>query len=91
MNKRKLSNQHLSELRESKEAIKRARDILNYQKPQHPPNIYFIRRKPQLMNKYLDPKEMDQIVQEVPDDLKHNYQLFKITAEEKKIQDEVAA
>ena len=32
----------------------RAQKLLNYRKPEHPPDIYFIRRKPELLDKYLD-------------------------------------
>ena len=53
---------------------KRARSILNYRQPQHPPDIYYIRRTPDLLSKYLhDDDEMQKVVENVPESLRHNY------------------
>lgn len=37
--------------------------MLNYREPQHPPDVYFIRRNPEMVKKYLDPKEMQTLIQ----------------------------
>ena len=49
--------------------------LLNHRKPEHPPDIYFIRRNPKLLDKYLDPVEMDGLVREAAPRLKVNYNL----------------
>ena len=66
-------------------ARKRALGLLNHRKPEHPPDIYFIRRKPELLDKYLDQTEMDSLVKEAPAKFKLNYNLFKLDPEEKEI------
>jgi hypothetical protein len=58
---------------------------LNYRKPEHPPDIYFIRRNPQLLDKYLDQEEMDALIKEAPPKFKLNYNLFKLDPIEKEI------
>ena len=61
------------------DARKRARSILNYREPQHPPDIYYIRRTPDLLNRFLhDDEEMNKVVENVPENLKHNYEIFKL-------------
>jgi hypothetical protein len=67
----------------------RAKKILNYRKPEHPPDIYFIRRKPELLDKYLDHTEMNQIIKEAQPKFKLNYNLFALSPEEKTIQNEL--
>jgi hypothetical protein len=37
----------------------RALSLLNESRPEHPPDIYFIRRNEKLLDKYLDQEEMD--------------------------------
>ena len=59
--------------------------MLNYKKPEHPPDIYFIRRKPELLDKYLDESEMNDLVKEAPQKFKLNYNLFRLDPQEKKI------
>lgn len=66
-------------------ARKRALNLLNHRKPEHPPDIYFIRRKPELLDKYLDQSEMDSLVKEAPAKFKLNYNLFKLDPQEKEI------
>jgi hypothetical protein len=58
---------------------------LNHRKPEHPPDIYFIRRKPELLDKYLDTQEMDTLVKEAPNKFKLNYNLFRLDPQEKDI------
>ena len=58
---------------------------LNLGKPQHPPDIYFIRRNPQLLEKYLNPKEMEALINEASPKFKFNYNLFKLDPLEKEI------
>lgn len=38
---------------------KQALNKLNYRKPQHPPDIYFIRRNADFLTRYMDPQEMN--------------------------------
>jgi hypothetical protein len=66
-------------------ARQRALKLLNHRKPEHPPDIYFIRRKPELLDKYLDNSEMDSLVKEVPPKFKLNYNLFRLDPQEKNI------
>ena len=47
-------------------ARKRAVRLLNLKKPQHPPDIYFIRRNVNLLEKYLDDHEMEDVVNNAP-------------------------
>lgn len=42
----------------------RAKNLLNEKKPQYPPAVFYIRRTPHLLEKYLDKKEMDKIIAE---------------------------
>ena len=51
-------------------ARKRALTLLNHRKPEHPPDIYFIRRKPELLEKYLDKTEMETLVNDAPEKYK---------------------
>ena len=57
--------------------------MLNKSKPEHPPDIYFIRRNDRLMEKYLDQDEMKQLVKEADPRLKNNYNLFRLDQQEK--------
>jgi tRNA nucleotidyltransferase (CCA-adding enzyme) len=43
-------------------ARKRALQLLNTQKPEHPPDIYYIRRNDKLLAKYLDKDEFDILI-----------------------------
>ena len=61
-------------------SIKEIIDTLNYHKPQHPPDIYFIRRNPKFLKKYLDPIEMDGIIKDAKN--KKNYEMFKLDPKE---------
>lgn len=46
----------------------RAKKILNFHKPEYPPEIYYIRRTPALMDKYLRNKEeLNQVVRDAPE------------------------
>ena len=66
-------------------ARKQALKLLNGRRPEHPPDIYFIRRKPELLDKYLDDEEMQDLVREAPPKFKLNYNLFRLDPEEKQI------
>ena len=57
--------------------------MLNQRKPEHPPDIYFIRRNPDLLDKYLDEKEMELLVKDAPAKFKLNYNLFRLDPQEK--------
>ena len=67
----------------------RASKLLNYRKPEHPPDIYFIRRKPELLDKYLNNKEMELLIRDAPQEVKKNYNIFKLDPIEKKISNEL--
>lgn len=43
-------------------ARKRALHLLNSRVPEHPPEVYFIRRNDQLIDKYLDPNAMEDLI-----------------------------
>ena len=58
---------------------------LNYRKPEHPPDIYFIRRNFKFLEKYLDPMEMNSLKNEASPKLKSNYDLFSLDPKEKVI------
>ena len=73
----KYNFQTVFELRESV-ARGRALKLLNGKKPQHPPDIYFIRRQPDLLDKYLDQEEMQDLVNVAPNKSKLNYNLFSL-------------
>ena len=63
-------------------ARKRALHLLNNCKPEHPPDIYFIRRNDRLMDKYMDKDEMKQLIKEADPRLKNNYNLFRLNKKE---------
>ena len=56
----------------------RAIRMLNHKKPQHPPDIYFIRRNPDLFRMYRDPREFQKLKAEAPQCNKHMYELFDL-------------
>ena len=64
-------------------ARRRACNLLNYRKPEHPPDIYFIRRKPHMLDKYLDKQEMHSIINDAPNKYRLNYELFQLDPQEK--------
>ena len=70
---------------DTNEARKRAVQLLNHRKPEHPPDIYFIRRNPALLDRYLDNEEMDQLIKDAAPRLKVNYRLFSLDPQEKDI------
>ena len=70
---------------QQKLAANRAVQLLNHRKPEHPPDIYFIRRNPKLLDKYLNPVEMESLVKEAAPRLKVNYNLFGLDPQEKEI------
>ena len=59
----------------------RAIMMLNHRKPQHPPDIYFIRRNPLLLSKYKDPNNFEQLRNDAPTINKHTYELFDLNEE----------
>ena len=63
----------------------KAIQVLNYRKPEHPPDIYFIRRNYRFLERYLDPTEMQNLKNEAAPKLKTNYDLFKLDPKEKRI------
>lgn len=36
--------------------------MLNHREPQYPPDVYYIRRNPDLVKKYLDPGELEGLI-----------------------------
>ena len=77
LSENKHHTQTVFEMQESV-ARQRALKLLNHRKPEHPPDIYFIRRKPELLDKYLDQQEMEMLVREAPPKFKLNYNLFRL-------------
>jgi len=63
----------------------RAVSLLNYKKPEHPPDIYFIRRNQALLNKFMDDDEMNKLVRDAAPRYRNNYKLFELDPREKKI------
>jgi hypothetical protein len=63
-------------------ARKRAISLLNSSMPQHPPDIYFIRRNERLREKYMDQDEMANLIKNADPRLKNNYRLFAIKPNE---------
>lgn len=59
--------------------------LLNHRKPEHPPDIYFIRRNEKMLNRYLEPTEMEFLVKEAPLKSKQAYKLFELNPTEKDI------
>ena len=59
--------------------------MLNYKKPEHPPDIYFIRRNQELLNKFMDDREMNKLIKEANPRYRDNYKLFSLDPLEKKI------
>ena len=51
---------------------------LNSHQPQHPPEIYFIRRNEQYMSKFMDDKEMNKLVKRANPKNAFNYSHFKL-------------
>lgn len=43
----------------------RAKILLNEKKPQHPPAVYYIRRTPHLLEKYLNKNEANKILEKM--------------------------
>ena len=56
----------------------RAIRMLNYRKPQHPPDIYYIRRNPDLFQMYRDPREYQKLKDKAPQCNRHMYELFDL-------------
>jgi len=59
--------------------------VLNYHKPQHPPDMYYIRRNPNMLNKFLENE--DHMLQELMRDASPQnarfYKLFKVSQKDK--------
>lgn len=67
----------------------RAIQLLNHRKPEHPPDIYFIRRNPKLLDKYLNNNEMDTLMKEASRRQQFSYKLFGLHPAEKGIVDKI--
>ena len=59
--------------------------LLNHRKPEHPPDIYFIRRNQNMLERYLNQREMDGLIKEAPTRAQHAYKLFELNPNEKDI------
>lgn len=66
-------------------ARERAKRILNQKPHEHPPDIYFIRRNPRMLSRFLDEDEMSQVVRKAAPKLKNNYNLFSLDPREPEI------
>lgn len=84
LSENKYETQAVFDMQESV-ARNRALKLLNHKKPEHPPDIYFIRRQPEMMDKYLDQEEMEELIKEAPPKFKLNYNLFRLDPQEKEI------
>ena len=47
---------------QQKIANDRALQLLNKCKPQHPPDIYYIRRNKEMLDRFLDQSQMDKLI-----------------------------
>ena len=63
----------------------RAMKLLNHRKPEHPPDIYFIRRNPEMLDKYLDEDEMESLIKDAAPKFRGNYSLFSLDPDERDI------
>ena len=63
-------------------AKKRAVELLNTRKPQHPPDIYYIRRDAKKLEHFLDQDNMRDLQADVRPKNKLGYQMFKLHPEE---------
>ena len=52
--------------------------LLNYKLPQHPPDVFYIRRRPDLVKKYLNPIEYKNLVNSALPKHKKSYEYFKL-------------
>lgn len=59
--------------------------MLNYKKPQHPPDIYFIRRNANFLERYIDKRAMESLKKEAAPRYQINYDLFSLDPDEKQI------
>jgi len=61
------------------EARKAVLEALNSHKPQFPPDVYFVRRNPRLLDRYMrNPTEFDELVKESSPAQKLTYKLFSL-------------
>ena len=52
---------------------------LNYRKPEYPPGIFYIRRTPKLLNRFLnDPKALRKAMENSPEEHRPGYNYFKL-------------
>ena len=51
---------------------------LNKHKPEHPPDIYYIRRNPDFLKKYLDPINMENITDQASTFQRQQYKRFSL-------------
>lgn len=49
---------------------------LNYKKPQFPPDVFYIKSRPDLIKKYLDPKEYQKLIDEAEPKKRDYYKFF---------------
>lgn len=59
--------------------------LLNHRKPEHPPDIYFIRRNQNMLERYLNQREMDGLIKDAQPRAQHAYKLFELNPYEKDI------
>lgn len=55
---------------------------LNYRRPEHPPDVYYIRRDPNLVRRYLDPRDFQELINRAQPSYKYNYHLFQLSPDD---------
>ena len=62
-----------------REAKQKALHLLNYKLPQYPPDVFYIRRNPDMVKKYLNPNEYNTLIERAQPPLKYSYHLFALS------------
>ena len=64
---------------DAKTGKSKALELLNQRKPQFPPDVYYIRRSPRLLEKFVENKRaLNRMVLEAPSGSKESYKIFQL-------------
>lgn len=55
---------------------------LNYRRPEHPPDVYYIRRDPNLVKRYLNQRDFEDLINRAQPSHKYNYRFFGLSPED---------
>lgn len=55
---------------------------MNYRRPEYPPDIYYIRRDPNLVKRYLNQRDFDELIERTQPPYKYSYQLFSLSPQD---------